>query len=222
MSFNPGVERGLRLFEQQQISVAGFFGGFATSARAPRRQRSRHGHQHLLLVERCVRHFRIPRLPQMLQIAARRFDGRNFWRRLRAHSVAGSAPCDPLRHATATISPKPPGGWPLRRRVSEPGPRQRNAGDSSQGSAIAPAGKSDGPGMYKNDGSNGWSRTSPGFTSCGTSNRATGGCSRGSPTRRHVCERAIGCSEIDADKVLAWQNRLWVKAKQARELSQLV
>src|ERR1700691_5441898 len=54
------------------------------------------------------------------------------------------------------------------------------SGEACQGSAIDPSGKSDVPGRYKNEGSNGGSRTSPGFTSCGISNKATGGCSRGS------------------------------------------
>src|SRR5260370_36241245 len=46
---------------------------------------------------------------------------------------------------------------------------------------MEPAGKSAAPGTYRNEGSSGSSRTSPGFTSCGTSNSETGGSSRGSP-----------------------------------------
>ena len=78
MPLDPGVERGLRLFEQQQILVAGFFGGFQRQLARHGIERRGHGHQHLLLDERRVRHLRIPSLAQMLQIAARSFHGRNL------------------------------------------------------------------------------------------------------------------------------------------------
>ena len=73
MPLDPGVERRLRLFEQQQILIAGLFGGFQRQLSRHRVERRGHRHQHLLLDERRVRHLRIPSLAQMFQIAARCF-----------------------------------------------------------------------------------------------------------------------------------------------------
>ena len=77
MPLDPGVERGLRFFEQQQVLIAGLLGGLQRELARHRVERCGHGHQHLLLGERRVRHFRIPGFAQMLQILARRFHRRN-------------------------------------------------------------------------------------------------------------------------------------------------
>ncbi len=182
MPFDPGVKRGLRLFQQQQILVSGLFGGLQRKLARHRVKRRRHRHQHLLLDERARPPFSNPR-------------------------PRADAPDTGATPPPGKPSPRPPGAFsgrigrgaidagmrqPRFRRSHQPAGhlgaaflRQRpghvNAAIASQGSAMDPAGKSEGPGRYKNDGSSGWSRTSPGFTNCGTSNSATGGRSRGSP-----------------------------------------
>ena len=78
VAFDPGIERGLRLFEQGEIPVAGLLGGFERQLARHRIERSRHRYQHLLLGERSLRHVRVPSLAQVLQIAAAGLDRRNF------------------------------------------------------------------------------------------------------------------------------------------------
>jgi hypothetical protein len=77
VAFDPGVESGLRLFEQCEIAVAGLNGGFQRQFARHRIEGSRHRYQHLLLGERSLRHARVPGLAQVLQKPAAGFDGRN-------------------------------------------------------------------------------------------------------------------------------------------------
>ena len=84
MPLDPGVEGGLRLFEQKEISVAGLFGGFQGQLARHGVEGGGHGDQDLLLDERRVREFAIPGVAQVVQIAAAGLDGGKLWRRLRA------------------------------------------------------------------------------------------------------------------------------------------
>jgi hypothetical protein len=78
MAFDPGIEGGLRLFEQREIPVAGLLGGFERQLARHRIEGCRHRHQYLLLGEGSLRKRRVPSLAQVLQVAAAGLDGRNL------------------------------------------------------------------------------------------------------------------------------------------------
>ncbi len=154
-----------------------------------------------------VRHFRIPRLAQMLQIPARRLHGRNFRDAFgRVERQDGRRAID-ARRATARISPKPPAGWPLRRRVSAPGPRQRKlairpkaAQWSRRENRRIPAGTrrtaaAAGPALHLD------------LLIAGFRTATPEALARISALGR-VSKRAIRSSQIDSDDVLAWQSWL--------------
>ena len=60
MALDPGVKSRLRLFEQREVLVSGLLGGLQRQLARYRVERRRHRHQYLLIVERRVRHLRVP------------------------------------------------------------------------------------------------------------------------------------------------------------------
>ena len=70
VALDPGVEGGLRLFEQGDVLIAGLLGGFEGQLARHGVEGGGHGDQHLLLGEGRVRHFGVPGLAQVLQVAA--------------------------------------------------------------------------------------------------------------------------------------------------------
>ena len=78
MALQPCVERGLRLFQQGDILITGLPGGVQRQFPRHRVERCRDGDQHLLRPERRVGHPGVPRLPQVLQVAAAGLHGRYF------------------------------------------------------------------------------------------------------------------------------------------------
>ena len=78
MPLDPGVERGLRLFEQRDVLIAGLFGGLQRQVARHGVERGGHRHQHLLLGERRIGHRAVPGVPQMVQIAAAGLHRRKF------------------------------------------------------------------------------------------------------------------------------------------------
>ena len=78
VALDPGIEGGLRLFEQGEVLIAGLLRGFERQLARHGIERCRHRDQHLLLGEGSVGLLEIPGLAQMLQIAAAGFDRRDF------------------------------------------------------------------------------------------------------------------------------------------------
>ena len=78
MPLDPGVEGGLRLFEQGDVLVAGLLGGLEGQVARDGIERGGHGDQHVLLGEGRVGHLAIPGVAQVVQIAAAGLDGRIF------------------------------------------------------------------------------------------------------------------------------------------------
>jgi hypothetical protein len=75
---DPRVERGLRLFEQGDIAISGLFGGFERQLARHRVEGCGHGYEYLLIHERRVRNLFVPRVAQMLQVAAAGLHGRDL------------------------------------------------------------------------------------------------------------------------------------------------
>ena len=96
---DPGVARGLRLFEQRDVLQPGRFRGAQRQLARVLVERRRHGEEHLLPVERqrriLRRDLRVPRLPQMPQVCGRRRHRRQLRHRRPARPTAGSPPCGP-------------------------------------------------------------------------------------------------------------------------------
>ena len=120
MPLDPGVEGGLRLFEQQQVLVAGLFGGLQRQLACDRVERCRHCHQNFLLRKRRVGHFRVPSGAQVFQIAIATHPLARSSCKPSGALRAAAPRCDRRRHATARISPKPPVGSRLPPRASAP------------------------------------------------------------------------------------------------------
>ena len=78
MAVDPGVEGGLRFFEQNNVAIAGLVGGAFGEVARNGVERCGHGDQDLLLVERRVRPGLRPGVAEMFQVAPRCFDGRDF------------------------------------------------------------------------------------------------------------------------------------------------
>ena len=68
MSLDPVVESGLRLFEKNHSAIAGFLGGLQRKLARDFVERSRHGHQNLMSIERRFRTLRIPGVAQMAEV----------------------------------------------------------------------------------------------------------------------------------------------------------
>ncbi len=132
---DPGIEGGLRLFEQGDVLVAGLFARLRASARAPRR-----------------RTMRAPSPAPAARRTARpasgnprpRADapGSGGWPppakaspRLRARGRAAAARCGPRRNARARIWRRTPAARRSPRRASAPAGRPRSRGSASQGRA---------------------------------------------------------------------------------------
>ena len=79
MPLDPGVEGGLRLFEQQNVLISGLFGGLQGQLAGDRVEGCRNRHQNFLLLESgrpgCLA---VPGMPQMFQILARNLDRRKL------------------------------------------------------------------------------------------------------------------------------------------------
>ncbi len=85
MALDPGIERRLRLFEQDHVAVACLLGGRQGELARHGVEGGGHRHQHLLIGEGRVGHFEIPGVAKVLQIAARGFYGREL-----LHALGGA------------------------------------------------------------------------------------------------------------------------------------
>ena len=93
MTLQPRVESRLRLFQQGDVLVPGLPGGVQRQFARHRVERCGDGDQHLLRLERRVRHFGVPRLPHVLQVAAaglHRRDLRHAFRRAEGKQRRGA------------------------------------------------------------------------------------------------------------------------------------
>ena len=167
MPLHPGVKRGLRLFEQGNILEAGLFGRFERQFARHRVEGGRHGRPAPAARRRArpaswrpMRGASAPDTGGWLRAA-------RSSRRHRGRGTAAARPCGPRpecdSHDFADETSRPAFSTP-RFCASRP---TTNPLASSHGSARVPAGKSEGPGKYRNDGSRSSSRTSPGLTNCG-------------------------------------------------------
>ncbi len=70
----PGIERGLRLFEQRNFAAAGLLRGFQRQIAGELVEGCGNGYQHVLLFERRVGMRLVPRAAQVTQIGGRGVD----------------------------------------------------------------------------------------------------------------------------------------------------
>ena len=75
MALDPGVEGGLRLFEQGDVAISGLLGGFEGQLAGDGVEGGGHRDQHFLLDEGRVGHLAIPGVAEVIEIAAAGFDG---------------------------------------------------------------------------------------------------------------------------------------------------
>ncbi len=95
MALDPGVEGGLRLFEQNHVAVSGLLGGGESQLAGNGVEGCGHGHENLLVDERGAGHFEIPGIAQVLQVKLRRLDGGEFLHaRSRAPGEQGAGAVD--------------------------------------------------------------------------------------------------------------------------------
>ena len=180
----PGVERRLRLLEQDDVLQAGQMGGGDRELARRRVERGGDGDEHLLLFERRVQVRVVSRpragAPGTAKKALGRRDlsrsgvgpprrpARPPRRRSPRRARAGWRRGDRRRRATATTSRTTPAG------AGDPQPRSHAIvpttwpGSASQGTLIASAGTSTGVGSNRNDGSVVRASTSPALVTCGT------------------------------------------------------
>ena len=159
----------------------------SVSSRAASSNDAGHGDEHFLLGERRVGMLVVPRLADVPRAPApARRPATASGRRCRP--TAGSPRCDRRRGGTATTSPTRscatpcarPGCARARRRPAAARRRRRlrialARGAGRHGSAVSCGARSMSPARYTNDGSCRRGATSPGATSCGTSNTRTRG-----------------------------------------------
>ena len=78
VAFDPGVEGGLRLFQERDVAIAGLLGSFQGEFARHRVEGCGDRHQHLLRGEFGVGHAGVPGFAQMFEVTAAGFERRNF------------------------------------------------------------------------------------------------------------------------------------------------